>query len=122
MSVNRQFPGKVTMNDSSTMTQHSLQTLSDKILPILQPYKVKRVAIFGSVVAFGSYLTLLGRIGPDRAAYVTVLFPIIALGLSTFFEGLTWNPLSVGGVALVLAGNAIALTKISAAKLPAWAR
>jgi len=49
------------------------------------------LAIFGSIVAFSTYLTLLGRIGPDRAAYVTVLFPIIALILSTLFEGLSWS-------------------------------
>ncbi len=69
------------------------------------------LAIFGSVIAFGSYLTLLGRIGLDRAAYVTVLFPIIALLLSTLFEGLTWGYLQLAGVALVLIGNALVLNK-----------
>lgn len=68
------------------------------------------LAAFGSVVAFGSYLTLLGRIGPDRSAYVVVLFPIVALALSTSFEGLRWNPLGIAGIALVLLGNAIVLT------------
>ena len=76
------------------------------------------LAIFGSVIAFGSYLTLLGRIGPDRAAYVTVLFPIIALLLSIFFEGMTWNALQLTGVTLVIIGNAIILTNIRGAKLP----
>jgi drug/metabolite transporter (DMT)-like permease len=69
------------------------------------------LAIFGSVIAFGSYLTLLGRIGLDRAAYVTVLFPIIALLLSTLFEGLTWGTLQLAGVALVLVGNALVINK-----------
>ena len=69
------------------------------------------LAIFGSVIAFGSYLTLLGRIGLDRAAYVTILFPIIALLLSTLFEGLTWGYLQLAGVALVLVGNALVLNK-----------
>ena len=69
------------------------------------------LAIFGSVIAFGSYLTLLGRIGLDRAAYVTVLFPIIALLLSTLFEGLTWGNLQLAGVVLVLVGNALVLNK-----------
>ena len=69
------------------------------------------LAIFGSVIAFGSYLTLLGRIGLDRAAYVTVLFPIIALLLSTLFEGLTWGTLQLAGVALVLVGNVLVLNK-----------
>jgi len=68
------------------------------------------LAIFGSVIAFGSYLTLLGRIGPDRAAYVTVLFPIIALILSTIYEGMTWSMPQLTGAALVILGNAIVLT------------
>lgn len=65
------------------------------------------LALFGSVIAFGSYLTLLGRIGADRAAYVTVLFPVIALTLSAIFEGLELNWLQFAGVALVLFGNVI---------------
>jgi drug/metabolite transporter (DMT)-like permease len=69
------------------------------------------LAVFGSVIAFGSYLTLLGRIGLDRAAYVTVLFPIIALLLSTFFEDLQWGLLQLVGIALVLLGNLIVITK-----------
>jgi drug/metabolite transporter (DMT)-like permease len=76
------------------------------------------LAIFGSVIAFGSYLTLLGRIGLDRAAYVTVLFPIIALILSTMFEGLQWGMLQLVGVALVLLGNVVVLAKIGKLKLP----
>ena len=69
------------------------------------------LAIFGSVIAFGSYLTLLGRIGLDRAAYVTVLFPIIALILSTLFEGLQWGTAQMVGVGLVLIGNVVVLSK-----------
>jgi drug/metabolite transporter (DMT)-like permease len=69
------------------------------------------LAVFGSVIAFGSYLTLLGRIGLDRAAYVTVLFPIIALLLSTIFEDLHWQVVQLVGVVLILLGNAIVLIK-----------
>ena len=69
------------------------------------------LALFGSVIAFGSYLTLVGKIGPDRAAYVTVLFPVIALMLSTFFEGMTWSLPQLIGVALILMGNTIVLAK-----------
>jgi drug/metabolite transporter (DMT)-like permease len=69
------------------------------------------LALFGSVIAFGSYLTLLGRIGADRAAYVTVLFPVIALLLSAVFEGLQLNILQFAGVALVLFGNVIVVAK-----------
>jgi drug/metabolite transporter (DMT)-like permease len=70
------------------------------------------LALFGSVFAFGAYLTLLGRIGADRAAYVTVLYPIISLSLSTMFEGLTWDMSQVAGVVFVILGNAIVLTKV----------
>jgi drug/metabolite transporter (DMT)-like permease len=69
------------------------------------------LAIFGSVIAFGSYLKLLGRIGLDRAAYVTVLFPVIALVLSTIFEDLVWGLPQLVGVVLILLGNAVVLTK-----------
>lgn len=65
------------------------------------------LAIFGSVIAFGSYLTLLGRIGADRAAYVNVMVPMIALALSVVFEGLQLGAIEFAGVALVLLGNVI---------------
>jgi drug/metabolite transporter (DMT)-like permease len=69
------------------------------------------LSLFGSVVAFGTYLTLLGRMGADRAAYITVVFPVIALLLSILFEGLTLNTIQWAGVALVPVGNYIALAK-----------
>lgn len=65
------------------------------------------LALFGSVLAFGSYLTLLGRIGPEKAAYTMVLFPLVALGISTIFENYQWTFISATGVALVLMGNVI---------------
>lgn len=76
------------------------------------------LAIFGSVVAFGTYLTLLGRIGPDRAAYVTVLFPIIALTLSALFEDLTLDGTGLLGILLVLGGNAIVLQRFNDESYP----
>ena len=69
------------------------------------------LALFGSVIAFGAYLTLLGRIGADRASYVTVLFPLISLSLSTLFEGMTWNLFQIVGVVLIIVGNTIVLMK-----------
>jgi len=67
------------------------------------------LALFGSVLAFGSYLTLLGRIGPGRAAYAMVLFPVVALLLSTLFEGFRWSPAALAGMVLVLVGNVLTL-------------
>lgn len=69
------------------------------------------LAVFATVIGFWSYLTLVGRIGPERAAYATVLFPIIALALSTWFEDFEWTALAGGGIVLVLIGNAAILTK-----------
>ena len=40
-----------------------------------------------------------------------MLFPIIALALSTWFEDFEWTALAAGGVVLVLIGNAAILTK-----------
>jgi drug/metabolite transporter (DMT)-like permease len=69
------------------------------------------LAIFGSIIAFYSYLTLLGKIGADRAAYVTLVFPIIALLLSTFFEEYTWSMFALLGVGLITVGNFLMLKK-----------
>ena len=69
------------------------------------------LSVFGSILAFGSYLTLVGRIGADKAAYAAVLFPVIALGLSTIFENYQWSLRAVFGFALVLLGNYIVLTR-----------
>ncbi|NCF50693.1 EamA family transporter [Gammaproteobacteria bacterium] len=63
------------------------------------------LAIFGSVVAFGAYLTLLGRIGAHKAGYVMVMFPVVALLLSGLFEGLIIDLSVIFGTLLVLAGN-----------------
>ena len=47
------------------------------------------------MLAFACYLTLLRRLGAARAGYATVLFPIVALAVSTLFEGYVWTPLAV---------------------------
>ncbi|HSB88585.1 MAG TPA: DMT family transporter [Anaerolineales bacterium] len=73
------------------------------------------LAIFGSVVAFGAYLTLVGRIGVARAGYVAVIFPLVALGLSWLFEGLQLNLQVLLGVLLVAGGNVLVLSRRSAA-------
>ncbi len=65
------------------------------------------LAVFGSVIAFTTYLELVARLGSSRAAYATVLFPIVALGLSTAFEGYRWTLASAFGLALCLIGNVV---------------
>ncbi|MCI0558068.1 MAG: hypothetical protein MN733_06200, partial [Nitrososphaera sp.] len=54
---------------------------------------------------------LLGRIGAERSAYATVLFPIVALIISTLFEGYHWSAAALVGVALTLAGNLLVLAR-----------
>jgi drug/metabolite transporter (DMT)-like permease len=68
------------------------------------------LTVFGSVVAFGCYMLLIGRIGAEYAAYVTLLMPIIALLLSTIFEDFLWTVNIVVGVVIVLIGNLFILT------------
>jgi len=68
------------------------------------------LTLFGSIVAFGCYMLLIGRVGAEYAAYVTLLMPLIALILSSLFEGYRWTANASAGVALVLAGNLIILT------------
>ena len=77
------------------------------------------LAIGASVFGFWSYLTLVGRIGAGRAAYSSVLFPVVALTLSTWFEDYRWTAMGALGVALVLCGNALILAKPRAPKGPA---
>ncbi len=67
------------------------------------------LSVFGSIVAFGAYLTLLGRIGAHRAGYAMVMFPVVALSLSALFEGLRIDATIVIGTTLVLAGNLFVL-------------
>lgn len=77
------------------------------------------LAVPGSVVAFGCYLTLLGRIGADRAGYSMVMIPIVALVLSALFEGLVLEPHVLAGLALALSGNIAILAR---APLQRWAK
>ena len=65
------------------------------------------LALFGSVIAFGAYFTLVGRIGAGKAAYSTLLFPLVALTISTFYEGYVWHSNAVIGLMLILVGNLV---------------
>jgi len=67
------------------------------------------LSVFGSIVAFGAYLTLLKRVGGGPSAFVAVSTPIIALALSTLFEGYRWTWIAALGVVLAVIGNCIAL-------------
>ncbi len=69
------------------------------------------LAIFGSVIAFGAYFTLVGRIGASQAAYSTLLFPLVALSLSTVYEGYIWHANAVLGLVMILVGNLVMFAK-----------
>ncbi|MNZ95378.1 hypothetical protein D3C78_1145240 [compost metagenome] len=63
------------------------------------------------MIAFTTYLTLVGRMGPERAAYCTVLFPVVALNISAFAEGYQWTLPAVAGLGLVMLGNVLVFRK-----------
>lgn len=67
--------------------------------------------VVSTVIAFIAYLALVGEVGIGKAAYTTVVFPVIALILSTLFEGLDWTPLTIAGVVLVGLGNVLVLRR-----------
>ena len=73
------------------------------------------LALFGSVIAFGAYLTLVGRIGADRAGYIAAAVPVVALAFSLAFENLQLGAPEGLGIALCVVGNILVLRKRPAA-------
>ena len=69
------------------------------------------LSIFGSIVAFTAYLNLLGKIGPDRSGYISLVMPVIALVLSTIFENYQWTIYGFIGLLLILTGILLALKR-----------
>jgi drug/metabolite transporter (DMT)-like permease len=67
------------------------------------------LALFGSIITFGCYLTLLKRIGAARSSYVGVMVPVVALVISFFFEKFQWGWMTSVGVALLVVGNVLML-------------
>nr|WP_114009641.1 DMT family transporter [Cohaesibacter intestini] len=65
------------------------------------------LATIGSIIGFTTYLYLVAKIGSAKAAYATVLFPIIALALSTLYEGYHWQWTGIVGLVLALSGNLV---------------
>ena len=117
-SRNQQSGGNVITNMAWSMLYGSLLVLAYALVAGERlafvwsvPYVLSflYLTLFGSVVAFTAYLTLLKRVGPGKAGYVNVAVPVVALLLSTLFERLDWQPLMVVGAALCLAGNVLVL-------------
>jgi drug/metabolite transporter (DMT)-like permease len=97
--------GSLIMLLYSLLAGHSfaIQWTSEYLLSLVY------LSVFGSILAFGAYLSLIGKIGADKAAYVSVLFPIVALAFSQWFEGFEWSYQAMLGVVLVLLGNVLVI-------------
>jgi drug/metabolite transporter (DMT)-like permease len=67
------------------------------------------LVLAGSILAFGAFFALLARVGAARAGYVGVMVPIVALAISSVFEGYAWTWVTAAGVLLAVAGNVLAL-------------
>jgi len=90
-----------------TATIHGVPWTFDARLPYI--LSLAYLALFGSVIAFGVYFTLLNRVGAAAAAYTTVSTPVIAMLMSTLFEGYRWDWIAAAGVVLAAFGNWLAL-------------
>ena len=71
------------------------------------------LALFGSVFAFAAYMKLVQQVGSDKAAYVVLVYPIVALLISSLIENYKWTLYAIIGVIIVLIGNAIAMGKLN---------
>lgn len=67
------------------------------------------LALAASVLCFSLYFPVVRKIGPGRAAYSSVMVPIVAMTLSTIFEGYRWSWLAACGAALAIGGMLLAV-------------
>ena len=74
-------------------------------------FSLTYLSIFGSVFGFSLYLTLIKKLGSNDAAYVAIIMPLVALVVSTFFEGLVWDLSLVLGAIMIVLGNIIILKR-----------
>lgn len=72
-------------------------------------FSLSYLALFGTVIAFWAYQTLVGTIGADRAAYTSIISPVIAVLISCLFENIIFTPQLFFGMILCFAGNLLAL-------------
>ena len=69
------------------------------------------LSVAASAITFGCYLMLIKEIGSTRTAYTTLLFPVVALSISTIIGEYAWTIYSFTGVLLILFGTWLALPK-----------
>lgn len=68
------------------------------------------LVIFGTIISFGAYLKLIDLVGPAKAAFTSVISPVIAIFISVSVEQMDFNSILIWGVVFCLIGNVIALT------------
>ncbi len=79
------------------------------------------LALLGSIVAFGMYLKLIGNIGPDRASYIILIVPVIAIIVSILFEDYNLHKSAIIGIVLLISGNFMAMNKrLNIKKILKW--
>jgi drug/metabolite transporter (DMT)-like permease len=89
--------------------------------PVLDPHPsywlgTLYLALIGSALAFSCYFAVIRAIGPGRAAYSSVLSPVLAMLLSTMFEGYRWSAEAAVGCLLAIGGLIVALQARQAAR------
>ncbi|MET0264220.1 MAG: EamA family transporter [Duganella sp.] len=67
------------------------------------------LSLFGSVIAFAAYFTLIHRIGSDKAVYIGVVTPVISVLLSVQLEHYRPGAIEWAGMVLCLSSVAWAL-------------
>ncbi len=84
------------------------------VLPLSPSYwsGVLYSAIPGSIIAFWCYLQLIKTEGPERAGYVTVIFPVVALCVSWMLEGYQWSLPDIIGIILVMSGSVLVMKRL----------
>jgi drug/metabolite transporter (DMT)-like permease len=95
------------------MFLYSLSQGSSFILPTNGAYwgSLLHLVLSGSIIGFLFYLSLVARLGPERAGYITVFFPVVALLISVLFENYRLTLFDLSGIACVLGGNVLVMAK-----------
>jgi drug/metabolite transporter (DMT)-like permease len=70
------------------------------------------LSVFGSVVAFSAYYSLIKRMDATLVSLITLVIPIVALVLGRAFLQESVTPMAVVGIATILAGVAIAIVPV----------
>ncbi|GAB4139430.1 MAG: EamA family transporter [Rhodothalassiaceae bacterium] len=101
------FNGYAMLYGAALMALYALLRGKPPVIALDPPYllSLAYLAVFGTVLAFTLYLTLLKNWGLGRGGYVAIAIPVVALIVSTIFEDYRWTLSAVAGLVLVLAGN-----------------